>query len=314
MDAIILKGPGGVENLVRVQIPVPEISDNDVLIKVMAIGLNPIDIKTRKGRGLYQALKESDPIILGWDISGTVTGTGSKVTRFKVGDEAFGMVNFPGHGKAYAEYVAAPDAHLALKPSGVSHREAAAASLAALTAWQVLKYKAAIKKGDRVLIHAAAGGVGHFAVQMAKQQGAWVAATASARNREFISIIGADLFIDYEKHNFENELKDMDLVLDMIGGEYTTRSFRVLKPGGTIICIPSGTSEDISEQASARGLNGFHFRVRSDGDDMREISDLLKREVIKPFISGTFSFDEIRPAHLQIETGKTRGKLVVIID
>jgi NADPH:quinone reductase-like Zn-dependent oxidoreductase len=314
MNAIILKGPGGVENLVKAEIPIPEISDNDVLIKISAIGLNPIDIKTRKGRGLYQALKESDPIILGWDISGTVAGAGSKVTRFKVGDEAFGMVNFPGHGKAYAEYVAAPEAHLALKPSGIPHSEAAAASLAALTAWQVLKYKAAIKKGDRVLIHAAAGGVGHFAVQMAKHQGAWVAATASARNREFISIIGADLFIDYEKRNFENELHDLDLVLDMIGGDYTTRSFRVLKPGGTIVCIPSGTSEDISEQAAARGLYGTHFRVRSDGGDMKEISDLLERGVIKPCISGTFTFDEIRPAHLQIETGKTRGKLVITVD
>jgi NADPH:quinone reductase-like Zn-dependent oxidoreductase len=311
MKAIILKGFGGVENLVVTDLPVPSVSDNEVIVRVRAIGINPIDIKTRKGKGLAGALKEFDPIIPGWDISGTITETGSGVTKFKQGDEVFGMINFPGHGKGYAEYVAANEGHLALKPSAISHEEAAAASLAALTAWQVLKYKAGIKKGDSVLIHSAAGGVGHYAVQMAKHLGARVTGTSSAKNKEFVLDIGADQHIDYETRNFEELLHDLDFVLDTIGDGYTDRSFKVLKPGGNIICIPSGTSEDITEKASALGLNGSHFRVQSSGENMKEIAYLLEKGIVKSFISKTFTFNEIHAAHLQIETGRTRGKIVV---
>jgi NADPH:quinone reductase-like Zn-dependent oxidoreductase len=311
MRAIVLKVPGGPENLVVTDIPVPEISDFEVLVKVKAIGINPVDIKTRKGKGLWSVLKEFDPVIIGWDLSGIVTRAGSKVSAFRKGDEVFGMVNFPGHGKTYAEYVAAPAVHLALKPSSVSHEEGAAASLAALTAWQVLKYKAGIKKGDKVLIHSAAGGVGHYAVQMAKHLGAWVAGTASEANRDFIMGLGADKHIDYEKQDFEDVLHDIDFVLDTIGGGYSERSFNVLKPGGTIVCIPSGTSEDITQKASERGLNGYHFRVQASGDDMKVIADLLEKGILKSIVSKTFAFGEIRAAHLQIETGKTRGKIVV---
>lgn len=311
MKAIILNGPGGVENLAIVELPVPEITDHEVLVSVKAIGINPVDIKTRKGKGLWSVVKEFDPVIIGWDLSGIVTRAGSKVSAFRPGDSVFGMVNFPGHGKTYAEYVAAPEVHLALKPSSVSHEEAASASLAALTAWQVLKYKAGIKKGDKVLIHSAAGGVGHFAVQMAKHLGAWVAGTASGKNKEFIMGLGADKHIDYEKQNFEDLLNDMDFVLDTIGGEYSDRSFNVLRPGGTIVCIPSGTSEDITQKASERGLNGYHFRVQASGDDMKAIAGMLENGIIKSVVSKSFTFGEIRAAHLQIETGKTRGKIVV---
>jgi NADPH:quinone reductase-like Zn-dependent oxidoreductase len=314
MKAIILKGFGGVENLVEADIPMTEISDNEVIVKIKAIGINPIDIKTRRGKGLAGALKEIDPIILGWDISGIIVQTGENITSFKQGDEVFGMINFPGHGKAYAEYVAAPVTHLALKPSVISHEEAAAASLAALTAWQVLKYKAKIKNGDKVLIHSAAGGVGHYAVQMAKYLGASVAGTASGTNKDFVLSLGADKHIDYEKQNFEDLLHDFDFVLDSIGGEYTDRSYNVLKPGGTIICIPSGTSEDITQKAGEKGLNGYHFRVQSNGDNMKEIADLLEKRIVKSFISKIFAFGEIQSAHKQIETGKTRGKIVVTVN
>ncbi len=146
---------------------------------------------------------------------------------------------------------------------------------------------------------------------MAKHLGAWVAGTASDSNRTFILNLGADRHIDYERENFEDELSDLDFVLDSIGGEYTTRSFNVLKPGGTIICIPSGTSPDIIEKAQTRGLNGDHFRVRSDGNDMKEIAGLLEKGIIKSYVSGIFTFDDIRAAHQQIETGRTRGKIVV---
>ncbi len=311
MKAIILKGFGGAENLAIEELPIPEMSENEVIVNVKAIGINPIDIKTRKGKGLAGALKDFNPIILGWDISGIIAHTGTKVNLFHKGDEVFGMINFPGHGKAYSEYVAVPENQLALKPSNITHEEAAAASLAALTAWQVLKYNAGIKKGDKVLIHSAAGGVGHYAVQLAKNLGAWVAGTASGNNRDFVLNMGADRHIDYENENFEELLHDIDFVLDTIGGGYSDRSFKVLKPGGTIICIPSGTSEDITEKAAGKGLKGYHFRVQSDGSHMKEIADLLEKGIVKSCISGIFKFEDIQAAHLQIETGRTRGKIIV---
>jgi NADPH:quinone reductase-like Zn-dependent oxidoreductase len=311
MKAIILQGFGDAGNLIKTDIPIPNILDNEVLVKVKAIGINPVDIKTRSGKALAGMLKEFNPIILGWDISGIITETGRSVTSFKPGDEVFGMINFPGHGKAYAEYVAVPEGHLASKPSNISHEDAAAASLAALTAWQILKGKAGIKPGNKVLIHAAAGGVGHYAVQMAKSLGAYVAGTTSGKNREFVLGLGASEHIDYEKQRFEEILYDMDFVLDAIGGDYIDRSLTVLKPGGTIISIPSGANENIYERARAKGMNGNTFMVQSNGNDMKEISDLLQKGIVKSYVSKTFPFDEIQSAHLQIESGKTRGKIVL---
>src|SRR5215217_997731 len=179
MKAIILKEFGSVDNLIEKDVPLPVAKNDEVLIQVKAISINPVDIKTRKGKSLGPSLKDEDPLILGWDVSGVVAETGSSVSGFKVGDEVFGMINFPGHGKAYAEYAAAPASHLALKPANVTHEEAAAATLAALTAWQALVDHAKIKKGDRVLIHAAAGGVGNYAVLIAKHIGAYVIGTSS---------------------------------------------------------------------------------------------------------------------------------------
>jgi NADPH:quinone reductase-like Zn-dependent oxidoreductase len=313
MVAFILKDFGGTENLIKAVVPLPVVRDNEVLVKVKAISINPVDIKTRLGKGQADRLKDFKPIILGWDISGIVAETGRLVTSFKKGDEVFGMVNFPGHGKAYAEFVSAPEEHLALKPDIVSHEEAAAASLAALTAWQILKEKATIKPGDKVLIHAAAGGVGHFAVQMARYLGAYVIGTASGINRDFVLSLGASEHIDYQVQHFEDVLNNMDFVLDTIGGEYMDRSMNVLKPGGTIFCIPSGACENIAEKAKARGFNGSTFRVHSNGENMKEISDLLQKGLVKSYISKRYSFDEIPSAHLQIETGKTKGKVVVVL-
>lgn len=314
MKAIVLSGFGGTENLVITNLPTPDIADNEVLIKVKAIGINPIDIKTRKGKGMALALKDMHPIILGWDVSGTILKTGSKVTLFKTGDEVFGMINFPGHGKAYAEYVAAPETHLAMKPENISHEEAAAASLAAMTAWQILNVRIQIKKGDRVLIHSAAGGVGHYAVQMARHLGAWVAGTSSDKNKNFVLSLGTSLYIDYEKEKFENVLSNMDFVLDSMGGEYTIRSFKVLKPGGTIICLPSGQSENITEEAKELGFIGDHFRVWSDTRNINEIAQMLEKGIVKSFVSKTFTLDDIAKAHLQIESGKTKGKIVISLD
>lgn len=313
MKAIILEGFGGVENLVISEQPVPEISGNEVLVQVRAIGINPVDIKTRKGKGLADSLKKYSPLIPGWDISGVVIDTGDSVTLFRPGDEVFGMINFPGHGKAYAELVAAPENHLALKPLQVTFEEAAGASLAALTAWQILKEKVKLKSGDRILIHAAAGGVGHFAVQMAKYLGADVAGTASAANREFVLSLGASVHVDYENVPFETVTGDMDFVLDTIGGSYIDRSLKVLRKGGTIVCIPSAASEGLEEKAAAAGLTGSRFLVQSDGKNMHEIASLLGQGIIRSHISSIFPFDQVQAAHLQIETGKTRGKIVLSV-
>lgn len=311
MKAIILRGFGGVENLEKTELPLPLPADNEVLVKIKAFSINPVDIKTRLGRGHAARLKEFNPIILGWDISGIITAIGKSASLFRTGDEVFGMINFPGHGKGYAEYVAAPEAHLALKPSSISHEEAAAASLAALTAWQIIKEKVRIKQGDRVLVHSAAGGVGHFAVQMAKHLGAYVVGTASGANRDFVTGLGASELIDYTEKPFEDAVHDIDFVLDSMGGEYIDRSLKVLKPNGIIISIPSGMSESVKEKASAKGITGDTFRVQSDGRNMRELADMLDKGILKAHVSKVFSIDDIQLAHLQIESGKTRGKIVV---
>lgn len=202
MKAIILKEQGGIENLEISEIPEPQPGPKEVLVKVYAISVNPVDIKTRKGGALYGSLKQDGDVILGWDVSGEVTVVGAEVTKFMVGDAVFGMVNFPGHGKAYAEYVTVPEEHLALKPVNSSHAEAAAATLAALTAWQVLVHEANIQKGQHLLMHAAAGGVGHYAVQIARHFGATVSGTASAANAAYLKELGVENVIDYTSENF----------------------------------------------------------------------------------------------------------------
>ncbi len=205
MKAIILKEAGGPENLEITEVPIPTANKGEVLVKVKAISINPVDIKTRKGLALYGKLQEDKPIILGWDIAGEVVEVGEGVTTLEIGDEVFGMINFPGHGKAYAEYVTAPAEQLAEKPEFISTQEAVAGTLAALTAWQVLIDEAKLQPGERVLIHAAAGGVGHFAVQIAKYLGAYVIGTASDPNYDFVKELGADEFVDYKQVRFEDE-------------------------------------------------------------------------------------------------------------
>ncbi|WP_212003928.1 NADP-dependent oxidoreductase [Chitinophaga sp. HK235] len=308
MKAIVLKSPGGTENLVYTTLPVPEIADGEVLVQVKAISINPIDVKTRSGKGLTAKFQGLDPVILGWDISGVVTASRSPL--LKEGDEVFGMVNFPGHGQAYAEYVAAPADQLALKPAGLSHEAAAAATLAALTALQALN-SAGIKKGDKVLIHAAAGGVGHFAVQIAKYMGAYVIGTASAANRDFVLGLGADEHFDYKAAPFEDHYRNLDLVLDSMGGEYIDRSLLTLREEGTIISLPTGLREAVGEKAAAQNKKGYFIVVASSGKDMQQLAELIAQGFIRPEVSQVFSFEEMKQAHQQLETGSARGKVVV---
>ncbi|MET3501642.1 NADPH:quinone reductase-like Zn-dependent oxidoreductase [Mucilaginibacter rubeus] len=312
MKAIILKDFGGVENLVPAEIPVPTIAADEVLVKLKAISINPVDVKTRSGKGVAGLIKDESPIILGWDISGEITEVGADVTGFKPGDEVFAMINFPKTGKAYAEYVKAKANELALKPAGVSHEEAAAATLAALTAWQAFHSNASVKPGDRVLIHAASGGVGHYAVQIAKHLGAYVIATSSAANRDFVLGLGADEHIDYKAQPFETATGDIDFVLDTIGGEYIDRSLQVMKKGGTIISIVSGMNETVTPKANALGINGHNTMVKPNAENMATIAGLLQKGIIKSHISKVFPFEQMADAHLQLESGRTVGKVVLV--
>jgi NADPH:quinone reductase-like Zn-dependent oxidoreductase len=313
MKAIILENPGGIENLKLADIEKPAIKDNEVYVQVKAIGINPVDVKTRAGKGLYGRLKEESPLIIGWDIAGVITETGKEVKAFAIGDEVFGMVNFPGHGKAYAEYVAAPAEHLAKKPSNITHSHAAATTLAALTAWQALVAHAKLMKGQKILVHAASGGVGHFAVQIAKHLGAYVIGTSSAANRDFVLSLGADEHIDYKTVRFEEVVKNADFVLETIGGENIDRSLESLKKGGSVISILGAGTEATAEKAKNAGVHIQAFLVKSDGTDMKAIAALLEKEAIKPFVSKTFPFEKMGEAHLYVETGRTRGKVIVTI-
>ncbi|MRG45545.1 zinc-binding dehydrogenase [Chitinophaga sp. SYP-B3965] len=311
MKAIVLSAPGSAEQLRLTELPTPAAQEGEVIVQVKALSINPVDIKTRNGKGMTGRLKDENPIILGWDISGIVTAVGANVTAFKEGDAVFGMVNFPGHGKAYAEYVAAPAAHLALKPDNITHEEAAAATLAALTAWQALVTHAAIKSGDKMLVHAAAGGVGHYAVQIAKYLGAHVTGTSSAANKEFVLGLGADAHIDYKSQRFEEVTGGLDFVLDAFGGDMIERSLEVIRPGGSLITLPTGAVEGLTEKSAAKGINGYHFMVSSNGKDMAILADLLQKGIIKSHVSQVFPLAEIAKAHEQVETGRTVGKVIV---
>ncbi|MGC8802401.1 MAG: NADP-dependent oxidoreductase [Bacteroidales bacterium] len=313
MKAFVLKAPGPAEMLQLVTLPTPDIKTDEVLVEVKAIAFNPIDVKTRMGIGLYPRLAAEQPLILGWDISGIVVDTGAQVTDFKKGDEVFGMINFPGHGKAYAEYVACKARHLAKKPPLISHPEAAASCLAALTAWQALTSIAKIKKNDRLLVHAAAGGVGHFAIQIARQLGAYVIGTCSTANIDFVRSLGAQQVIDYQSVAFEKELHDLDIVLDAIGGSYIERSLPTLRKGGTYICLPSNNSQGVVEKSKDAGVLGYTMLVHSSGTDMQILATWLDKKFITPHISRIFSFEEIPMAHRHLETGRTVGKIVALI-
>jgi NADPH:quinone reductase-like Zn-dependent oxidoreductase len=313
MNAIILEKAGGIANLKLADVPKPIPQPGEVLIRVKAISINPVDIKTRNGKSMYDELKKESPIILGWDVSGVIAEVGSGVKEFKPGDEVFGMINFPGHGKAYAEYVAAPAAHITLKPGNISHEEAAAATLAALTAWQALVTHAKVQKGQKVLIHAAAGGVGHYAVQIAKYLGAYVIGTSSAANREFVLGFGADEHIDYKTQRLEDSVKDADFVLDSIGESTIDSSVAVTNKGGTVIFLPSGITDDKLKKLNSGGVKCYRILVESNGEDIRQLAELLEKGILRSHVSKVFPLDGITDAHLQIETGKTVGKVVVTI-
>ena len=311
MKAIILKEPGTTDNLIYGDIAMPGIRSEEVLIQVKFISINPVDIQTRKGEGayIYANLEPGQELILGWDISGIVVQSRSDLLQ--PGDEVFGMVNFPGVGAAYAAFVAAPASHLTKKPENISYAEAAGATLAALTAWQNLVNRAKIKKGDRVLIHAAAGGVGHYAVQIAKHIGAYVIGTSSAANKDFIMALGADEHIDYHRQNLAERITDVDFVLESTGKQNILDSLDLIKPGGQLISILAQITEEAKEKAAKNSIAIDWTAVYSSGADMEQLANLLRSGAIRSHISNEFAFGEMAAAHRAIESGRTIGKIVV---
>lgn len=312
MQAVILKQFGGIENLIPTELPQPIVTPGEVLIKTQAISINPVDIKTRLGEAQAVNIENENPIILGWDISGTITATGTDVQDFKPGDQVFGTIRFPGHGKAYAQYITAPATQLTHKPANITHPEAAAATLAALTAWKALVTYGNIRPGQKILIHGASGGVGHYAVQLARHFGAYVIGTASAPNREFVLQLGANQFIAYNTQSFEKILHNCDLIIDSVGGENFARSLTVLKPGGTIINLPSNKATQAKTLAEQNHIKNFHqMQIESNGETLKSIATLLHTGKLRSHISHTFPFSQIPQAHLQMESGKTTGKITI---
>ncbi|QQB16123.1 NADP-dependent oxidoreductase [Brevibacterium casei] len=298
---------GGPEVLEVVDLPRPQPQTNEVLVRVRAAGLNPTDWKHRAaGRFLGQP-----PFVLGWDVSGVVEAVGVGVARFAVGDEVFGMLSYPyGHG-SHAEYVAAPARVFAKKPAGLDHVEAAALPLVSLTAWQMLIEYAQLTPGQRVLVHAAAGGVGHVAVQIAKAHGAHVIGTASGKKHDLLRRLGADETIDYRTEDFTETATDIDVVLDTLGGDTAMRSLRTLAPGGIAVSTVPVGPDDFTTEATRLGVRALRMLVDSSHADLTAIAGLVDAGQLRPEIAATFPLEDIAAAHRLGETGRTTGKIVV---
>jgi len=310
MRAISQDVLGGPEVLTEVELPRPEAGPSELLVRVYAAGLNPTDWKHRANPDRYVS---APPFVLGWDVSGVVESVAVGVTLFKPGDEVFGMLPYPhGHG-AFAEYVTAPARSFALKPSSLDHVRAAAVPLAALTAWQALVDTAGVAAGQRVLVHAAAGGVGHFAVQIAKARGAYVIGTASAGKHEFLRGIGVDEQVDYRTVDFTEAVRDVDVVLDTVGGDNAIRSLRVLRPGGVLVTILPGGPGELAAEAERLGVRAEGMLVEADHAGMTAIAALVESGQLRPEIAETFPLAEAAKAHALGETDRTTGKLVLVV-
>lgn len=306
MKAVVIHSYGGRDVLVTEDVHVPEIADDEVLIKVHAAGVNPVDWKVRAGY-LKEMLPYEFPLILGWDVSGTVEKAGSSVTRLNVGDEVYALADISRNG-AYAEFIAVKGDGVALKPRSLDHIHAASVPLAALTAWQAIFGAAELSKGQKILIHAAAGGVGSFAVQLAKWKGAHVLGTASARNREFLLGLGADEVIDYTVTPFEDVAVDVDVVLDAMGGETQERSWKTLDSEGILVSILGPPDENKAAEFGVRGVGVF---VRPDAGQLAGIAELIDNGHVKPKVTEILPMADVAKAHEMSETEHVRGKIVL---
>lgn len=308
MKAIVLEQFGGIEKLTIKDIETPKIQEGEVLVKTKAIGINPVDYKTRQGGAAAKILKL--PIILGWDLCGEVVEVHNN-SQFKVGDIIFGLVNFPGEGKTYAEYVVAPEEYITLKPENISAAEAAAIPLASLTAYQALIKEGGIHNGSKVLIQGASGGVGHLAVQIAKSFGAYVIGIASGKNKKILRDLGVDQFVDYTQEDFEKIVDDVDIALDCVGGDVTLKTISIIKDGGKVIPLSSPFDRELNTVNPK--VETPWVMVHSDQADMKIVADMVRSGKLKVHIQQIFAFDKIAEAHEQLEHGKTVGKIVVVV-
>lgn len=306
MKAVRIHEYGGTEVLRYEDAPRPEPAEGEVLVRVHAAGVNPVDWKARAGY-LREMMKYPLPLIPGWDFSGTIEALAPGAGNWRTGVEVYARPDLSRNG-AYAEIIAVRASEIAAKPKSLDHIQAAAIPLAALTAWQALFDAARLAQGHKVLIHAAAGGVGHFAVQLAKWKGAFVAGTGSARNREFLERLGADQFIDYTSTRFEDAARDFDVVLDTMAGETRARSWGVLKKGGVLVSILGQPSQ---EEAKAHGVRAAGIFVQPNPSQLAEIAGLVDAGKLKPHVEAVFPLSEAAKAQELSQTLHVRGKIVL---
>jgi NADPH:quinone reductase-like Zn-dependent oxidoreductase len=306
MKAIVIHEYGGPEVLKYEDVPQPKPKQDELLIRVIAAGVNPVDGMIRAGM-LDKEGHRAFPIVLGGDISGVVEKVGSKITKFKSADPVFAYVSLDNSG-GYAQYALVTEREAAPKPKSLTYVEAAAVPIVALTAWQALIDTAKLKAGQTVLIHGGSGGVGSFAIQIAKARGAKVIATASTANQDLLKQLGADVAIDYTKQNFEDSAKDVDVVLDSIGKDTLARSYGVVKKGGIIVSL---VARPDPAELEKHGIRGEAFSVDPNSDELGEIGKLIDEKKISVIVSQTFPLSEARKAQEQVATGHTRGKIVL---
>lgn len=300
---------GGPEVLSVVEVPEPRPLPTEVLVRVRAIGLNPLEARLRAGEF---PLIGRPPFVLGWDISGVVEQA-PQTWRFRPGDEVFGMPLFPRAANAYAEAVAAPALHLALKPASLSHVEASALPVVGLTAWQGLVDLGGVSEGDRVLVHGGGGGVGHIAIQIAKALGAYVIATAGASKRTFVEGFGADEVIDYTAVDFTDAVRDIDVVLDTIGGDTAERSLEVLRTGGHLVTAVAEEDAKLIARYEAAGMRFSGIAVDPDPVALRGLVELVERGMLRVHVQETFPFERVADAHRLLDAGHLQGKLVLTV-
>jgi len=306
MKAVCIYSYGGPEVLVYEDAPRPHPDAGEVLVRVHAAGINPVDWKIREGH-LKEMLHHTLPLVLGWDVSGVVEALGSGVTRLKVGDEVFSRPDIARDG-AYAEFIVIRESEAALKPKSIDHLHAAALPLAGLTAWQSLFDAGGLSAGQRVLIHAAAGGVGHLAVQLAKWKGAHVIGTASARNHDFLRKLGVDQVVDYATVRFEEAVAPVDVVFDTLGGAIQERSWKVLKRGGILVSVVSPPS---AERATAHGVRQAFVFIQPYAARLAEIATLVDGEKLKAIVETILPLSDATRGQELSERGHTRGKIVL---
>ena len=304
MKAIRIHEYGGPEVLTLEEVQRPTPGPGELLIRIHAASVNPFDWKVRAGH-MKEFFPLTFPATLGWDISGTVAEAGPGVTRFEPGDDVYVRLE---NGGGYAEYTVAKETIVARKPRTSDHVQAAAVPTAGTTAWQALFEVAQLSAGQKVLIHAAAGGVGNFAVQFAKAKGAYVNGTASSRNQSLLRELGVDQAVDYNQTRFEDVVRDVDVVLDTIGGDTQERSFKVIKKGGILLSIVQPPSE---EQAAKHGVRALFYGAHASSSDLAEIAGLIDAGKVKTVVETVLPLTEARRAHELSQSGHARGKIVL---